>query len=242
MPLLDHFHPPLCERRHWEGFHSRWAGALADVLNGGGLPQNLFAEPAVHIGGQAQVDVATLESEPLTTANGSRATATRTQSAKTVPVPTWVVPAVFLDSFEVKVFSTEAGPTLVAAIELVSPSNRDRPQTRRAFAVKCASYLTQGIHLIVADIVTNRAANLHNEIMSLMETTNFRLPPESKLYSVAYRPVLRDSREEIDIWPATYSIGECLPTLPLYVSADFAVQVDFEAAYQETCQKLRLTG
>ena len=23
MPLLDHFRPPLSERRHWEGFHSR---------------------------------------------------------------------------------------------------------------------------------------------------------------------------------------------------------------------------
>ena len=30
MPLLDHFHPPLSERRHWEAFHSRWAGAIAD--------------------------------------------------------------------------------------------------------------------------------------------------------------------------------------------------------------------
>jgi Protein of unknown function (DUF4058) len=242
MPLLDHFHPPLSERRHWEGFHSRWAGALADMLNGEGLPENLFAEPAVHIGGQAQVDVATLESEPSATANGSRATATLTQPMKAVPVPTWIVPAVFLDSFEVKVFSTEAGPTLVAAIELVSPSNEDRPQTRRALAVKCASYLTQGIHLIIVDIVTNRAANLHNEIMNLMETTNFRLPPESKLYSVAYRPVRRESREEIDVWPATFGVGDRLPSLPLFVAADLSVLVDFDAAYQETCRKLRLSA
>ena len=49
MPLLDHFHPPLSERRHWQAFHSRWASALADDLNGMGLPENLFAEPAVEI-------------------------------------------------------------------------------------------------------------------------------------------------------------------------------------------------
>jgi hypothetical protein len=238
MPLLDHFHPPLSERRHWEGFHSRWAGALADALNGGDLPENLFAEPAVHIGGRAQVDVATLETDG--TSNGSRAIGTMTRPVKAAPAPTWVLPAVFPDSFEVKVFSTESGPTLVAAIELVSPSNKDRPQTRRAFAVKCASYLAQGIHLIIVDVVTNRAANLHNEIMALMESANFDLPPEAPLYSVAYRPVLRESREEIDVWPAMFQIGDRLPDLPLYVAADLMVMIDFEAAYQETCRKLRL--
>jgi hypothetical protein len=27
MPLLDHFYPPLSERRRWQGFHSRWQGS-----------------------------------------------------------------------------------------------------------------------------------------------------------------------------------------------------------------------
>lgn len=243
MPLLDHFHPPLSERRHWEGFHSRWAGALADVLNEwGNLPDNLFAEPTVQIGGQAQVDVATLDEDIGSAANGEGSTRTITRPAKVAPAPTWVVPAVFPDSFEVKVFSTESGPTLVAAIELISPSNKDRPQTRRAFAVKCASYLARGIHLIIVDVVTNRIANLHNEIMALMENANFDLSPEAKLYSVAYRPVLRESREEIDVWPATFQIGDPLPKLPLYVAPDLMVMVDFEAAYQETCHHLRLPG
>jgi hypothetical protein len=240
MPLLDHFHPPLSERRHWEAFHSRWAGALADALNAGDLPENLFAEPSVHIGGQAQVDVATLDQVIGPTANGAGATRTLSRPAQAAPAPTWVLPAVFPDSFEVKVFSTESGPTLVAAIELVSPSNKDRPETRRAFAVKCASYLAQGIHLIIVDVVTNRTANLHNEIMAVMENTGFDLPSEAKLYSVAYRPVLRESREEIDVWPATFQIGDRLPDLPLYLAADLMVMIGFEAAYQETCEKLRL--
>lgn len=240
MPLLDHFHPPLSERRHWEGFHSRWAGALADALNGGDLPENLFAEPTVQIGGQAQVDVATLDQDIAVIANDTAATRVITHSAKAAPAPTWVFPAVFPDSFEVKIFSTESGPTLVAAIELVSPGNKDRPQTRRAFATKCASYLAQGIYLIIVDVVTNRAANLHNEIMAVMENANFDLPPRTKLYAVAYRPVVRESREEIEVWPATIQIGDCLPDLPLYVAADFMVMIDFEAAYQQTCENLRI--
>jgi hypothetical protein len=43
MPLLDHFHPPLSQRRHWESFHSAWASALADALNEEWLPEGFFA-------------------------------------------------------------------------------------------------------------------------------------------------------------------------------------------------------
>jgi Protein of unknown function (DUF4058) len=239
MPLLDHFHPPLSERRHWEAFHARWASAIADFLNEQGLPENLFAEPTVHIGGQAQVDVATFDSAPTT--NGPTATGTLPQSAK-VSKPAWVIPAVFTDSFKVQIINTEGGPRLVAAIELVSPRNKDRPQSRRAFAVKCANYLCQGIPFIVIDVVTSRSANLHNEIMELMQTDNFRLSAETSLYATAYRPVRRDSREEIDVWPETLRVGERLPSLPLFVGADLSVQLDFEASYQETCRRLRVVG
>jgi len=238
MPLMDHFHPPLSGRRHWEAFHARWASAIADALNAGSLPAELFAEPTVHIGGQVQVDVATLEDGAPSSGNGGVATLPRPMT--TIPTPTWTIPAAFTDTFEVQIINSEAGPKLVAAIELVSPSNKDRPQTRRAFAVKCASYLCQGIHVIIMDVVTSRSANLHNEIMCLMETDGFRQPPEARLYSVAYRPVRRDMRDEIDVWPAKFALGDRLPSLPLYLAADLAVMVDFEATYQETCQRLRL--
>jgi hypothetical protein len=243
MPLLDHFHPPLSERRHWEAFHSRWASAIADSLNEQGLPEYLFAEPTVHIGGQVQVDVATLEelAGPGNARPGSQATGTLPQTVA-VAEPTWVIPAVFPDSFEVQVISTEGGPRLVAAIELVSPANKDRPQTRRAFAVKCANYLCQGISCIVMDVVTSRSANLHNEIMDLMQTGNFRLPDDATLYGTAYHPVRRSGREEIDGWHAPLQVGGKLPSLPLFLGPDQAIWIDFEASYQETCRRLRLVA
>ena len=46
------------------------------------------------------------------------------------------MPAVFPDEIEVLVIHRSGGPTLVGAIELVSPANKDRPETRRAFAAK----------------------------------------------------------------------------------------------------------
>lgn len=240
MPLLDHFHPPLSERRHWQGFHSRWASAISDSLNEQGLPKNLFAEPTVDIAGRVEVDVATLEEAASPASNGTHLTATLPQTTKMVPSPTWVIPAIFPDSFEIRVVNTEGGPNLVAAIELVSPSNKDRPESRRVFAIKCASYLAQGIHVVIMDVVTSRTAILHNVLMDLMEIADFRLPAEARLYATAYRAVRREMRDEIDVWPSTFGIGARLPSLPLYVAVDFAVLVDFEATYQQTCQKLRL--
>jgi hypothetical protein len=151
------------------------------------------------------------------------------------------MPAAFPDTFEVRVFNTTAGLTLVAVIELVSPGNKDRPAERRAFAAKCASYLAQGISLIVVDVVTNRHANLHNDLMRLMEAaTDLDFPAEVTLYAVAYRPVRRGEQEAIDLWLRRLEVGAALPTLPLRLTGDLFVAVDFEAAYQEACRRRRL--
>lgn len=44
--LLDHFHPPLVERRHWAAFLLSWAVSLAKELNAQ-LPDDCFAEPHI---------------------------------------------------------------------------------------------------------------------------------------------------------------------------------------------------
>src|SRR5262245_61858044 len=168
MPLLDHFHPPLQGQRHWEGFHGWWAAAIAGNLNEHLLPEDYFAEFQVSLGTRIEVDVATFTEEetPAAAAPNGPATAVQTQ-VWAPPRPTAVFPALFPDDFEVQVFSRVAGPTLVAAIELVSPRNKDRHEARQAFAAKCAAYLQRGIGLIIVDTVTSRHANLHDELMTL---------------------------------------------------------------------------
>src|SRR5262245_41383661 len=162
MPLLDHFHAPVRERRSWEGFHGLWAAALVEKLNRDILAEDYFADMQVHIGSQVEVDVATLTEATGTVAKGGPTATLATVWAP--PATDLVVPAVFPDDIEVQVFATVAGATLVAAIELVSPRNKDRTEARQAFAAKCVSYLTRGIGVVVVDIVTNRLANLHNEV------------------------------------------------------------------------------
>ena len=155
MPLLDHFHAPLDERYPWESFHSGWATRIADQLSER-VPEEFVVAEHTHAGNHLEIDIATFQD------SGSPPQSERAGAALAL-APTWappasaqVVPALFPDTFEVRVFATMNGLTLVAAIELISPSNKDRPEQRQAFAVKCASYLHQGVSLILIDIVTNR--------------------------------------------------------------------------------------
>ncbi len=243
MPLLDHFHPPLSAERRWESFHSSWATRLADALTERWLPPNYIAEEHAHLGPSVEIDVATFARASSTAGEGGGAVATAGPKVWAPPAADGVLPAVFPDTFEVRVLSTDTGPRLVAAIELISPGNKDRAAQRRAFATKCASYLVQGISVIIVDIVTNRRANLHNEVLQLMGADEaLQLPPEASLYAVAYRPLRRGNGDEIDVWRRPLALGEALPTLPLGLRGDLAIPVDFEAAYAEACQRKRLTG
>jgi hypothetical protein len=153
-----------------------------------------------------------------------------------------IVPVAFPDAFEVLVFEGEGGARLVAAIELVSPGNKDRADHRRAFATKCASYTCRGISLIVVDIVTSRRANLYNEIGRVLgQAGAFALPAETALYGIAYRPIVRDGESRIEIWPSPLEIGRPLPVLPLALNAEIVLPIDLESTYTVACQRRRLS-
>ena len=167
MPLLDHFRPPLYPGRTWESFHAIWATMIAGRLNGSLLPEHYFAEAQVHVGPRVEVDVATLDSqEAQVTGWGEGGVAVETWIP---PLATLAMPAVFPEEVEIQIFHNSGGAILVGAIELISPSNKDRPEARRGFAGKCASSLQEGIGLVIIDLVTTRNANLHNELIDLMQ-------------------------------------------------------------------------
>jgi hypothetical protein len=236
MPLLDHFHPPLSPRRHWESFHVTWAGAIADALNQDLLPDGYFAEEHAHAGARIEIDVATFGDDGVPAPNGS--VATRTYAP---PAPPVTIPAAFPDEFEVRVYEAEGGARLVSAIELVSPANKDRDAHRAAFANKCAGYLAQGIALIVVDVVTSRSADLHAEILQLLgHHAPTGLPAGANLYAVAYRPIVRDTIEQIESWPHALMVGHELPTLPLALSAELCLPIDLEETYSVACARRRL--
>src|SRR5579884_1100633 len=118
MPLFDHFHPPLYPNHHWESFHSNWATRIADGI-AAVLPPEFQVEEHTHAGPGLEIDVATYEGQPPAPEGAVVGPALATLAAPTYapPVPDGTLPAAFPDTFEVRVFSTTAGLTLVAVIE-----------------------------------------------------------------------------------------------------------------------------
>src|SRR5205085_12208780 len=70
------------------------------------------------------------------------------------------------DDVRVEVFADDGDPRLAAAVELVSPRNKDRPRSREVFAAKCACYLRRGCGVVVVDAVTTRRADLHADLLA----------------------------------------------------------------------------
>lgn len=237
MPLLDHFHPPLSRHRPWEGVHSAWANTLARLLNEELLPDGYYAMPNVQLHGQMEVDVATLEEADHHAAGSATATAVWAP-----PRPALAIPIDFadLDVFEVQIRHDEQGPRLLGAIELVSPANKDRPSHRHAFVIKCASYLQQGIAVMVIDVVTSRAGNLHVQLFDLLKLARHAAISPPDLYATAYRTNRTAEQSGLEVWEESLRVGAELPTLPLWLHNDCVVPVDFERSYQITCESLRI--
>lgn len=234
MPLLDHFRGELSDKRHWESFDGAWAYEMMRHLNRQILPREYFAEAQVSLGTEIEIDLATFEESTGIVAeagNGAGGVALQTWAP---PATALVMPALFPDDIEVRIFRERGGAMLVGAVELVSPGNKDRPEARRAFVAKCASYLHRGIGLVILDVVTSRHANMHGELIQFLgHSEAFAFPRESLLYTTAYRPCRRKDTDQIDIWPFPLAVGQVLPTVPLPLRGGPTFPLDLETTYVE---------
>jgi hypothetical protein len=239
MPLRDHFHPPLSKKRSWDALHGGWPMVICMELNAR-LPSPFIAEPQIHLGSNFEIDVAASKSPEFArdeTATGGTATALWAPPEPTLAVAT-DLPDV--DEYEVRVTDTETGK-LVAAIELVSPANKDRPETRRAFAAKCETLLHRGVSVTIVDVVTLRRFNLYGDLLDLIgESDPFLSPEPPCIYAVTCRWHRRAKQPYLETWTRGMAVGEPLPVLPLWLAADLAVPLDLELTYEQTCRALRI--
>src|SRR5260370_12353482 len=144
MPLRDHFRWPLDDRTSWNGFHGGWPMMIVVYLSRY-LPRRYVAAPTVHPGSSAEIDVSTFEEDetdtrPSTPANGNGGVATAVW-APARPTLTVATDLPAQDEYEVRVYDSKRGRRLVAAVEIVSPANKDRPDRRSVFVAKCVALL-----------------------------------------------------------------------------------------------------
>ena len=209
------------------------------------LPERYVAEPQIHLGSSIEVDVATFEEEEVDSPSvvawsreGGTATLAWSPSRPTLAVTTDLPN---IDEYEVRVYDTKSGRRLVAAIELVSPANKDRREHRRAFAAKCAAMIQNRVCVAIVDLVTTRTSNLYSEVLELLGQTDPSLTDDSSpLYAASCRWARTGDAWQLQTWNYDLTLGRPLPTLPLWLAENLAVPLELELSYEETCRILRI--
>jgi hypothetical protein len=246
MPLRDHFHPPVSKRSSWEGFHGGWPSVIVQRLEPI-LPDGFVAEPRVHLGSYYEIDGLTskqnIAGEPVFGSN-RESNAGIVIAIQALPAPTLTLDTDFPEqyAYEVLVFDLERDRRLVAAVEIVSPANKDRPESRQLFVAKCFNLLQQGICLSIVDLVTIRQFNLYADLLALLDRCDpafgAAAPPT---YAVTCRKREAGRQTKLDTWSFPLAVGQPLPSLPVYLSETQTVTLDLEASYEETCRVLRIS-
>jgi hypothetical protein len=244
MPLRDHFRPPLDDVRSWEELHGGWPMMLVAALSRK-LPPGYVAGPRVHLGPWFEIDVASYEEDTPTPfaseaggEEGGVATAVWAPPQPTLAVTTDLPDQ---DEYEVRVYDTRRHRRLVAAVEIVSPANKDRPDTRGVFVATCIGLLRQHVSVAIVDLVTTRHFNLYSDLLELLGQSDPSLAPKAPpLYASACRWRRDAGSWRLETWAHTLGVGRPLPTLPLWLSDNLAVPLELEASYEETCRILRI--
>jgi Protein of unknown function (DUF4058) len=227
MALRDHFRPPVEDKHSWDKLHGMWPAVIVQQLFPI-LPEGYVAAPRVHLGSDRPRDE-----------DGRVAVAAWAPPRPTLTLETELPEQ---DEYEVRVHDARHGRRLVAAIEIVSPSNKDRPESRRAFVAKVAALLQSDVSVSLADIVTIRQFNLYADLLGLIGGSDPMLGGEPPgLYAVTARGRRRaGKRSLLDTWFYPLALGQPLPTLPIWLDADQGVFLDLETSYEETCRVLRI--
>jgi hypothetical protein len=237
MPLRDHFHPPVADFASWEELHGAWPSTIAYRLNTL-LPPDYRSGVKIHLGSAVEIDVAAFEME---NAGGSNGDTTDSALEWKAAVPTVVLETDELTppEYEVRVYDQRHTRRLVAAVEIVSPRNKDRAEARDAFVSKCHALLQQEVCVVIVDPVTDRSANLYAE---LAERIRSQLPAtaDRSIYAVSCRARSSHGRRRVEAWEHPLDINALLPTLPLWISETQYVPLELERTYEETCKGLRI--
>ena len=132
---------------------------------------------------------------------------------------------------------------LVAAIELVSPRNKDRADAKQTYASRYLGYLRLGVHLLLIDVLPRpRGFSFADAITTGL---GVELPPLPSPFAAAYRvgevvPVGEDVGSLVGVWRRQLQVGQPLPDLPLPLNVHQSVIVNLEETYQRAAKRAYL--
>ncbi len=239
MPFRDHFRPPVSKRHSWEEVHGGWPMMIIQNL-APVLPEGYQAGPRVHLGSYFEVDIGTFEtdetprSQPRLADSGGVAIAPEAELSLETDSGD-------VSEYEVLIYDIEHEKRLVAAIEIISPANKDRRVHRNNFVSKCAALLKQNVCVVLVDIVTVRNSNLYRQLLDHFELIDADMSESDEgVYAACCRARRVETKTVFDFWRQPLNIGRPLPTFPLWLAENLFVPLDLETSYEDTCRLLRI--
>jgi len=228
MPLHD-----WSELSGWEGVHDVWIVELLRAIKPQ-LPDEYRAyigsAPALAIGATAgRPDIAVRPWRPEPPPDRVREAL---DDHRREPIePDEEIATLAIDP-QTAVFVTAHG-RLVAAVELVSPRNKDRPAARAIYLARYLTYLHEGAHLLLVDV--HPRPRTFSFADALADELRIVQPACAPPCAVAYRvgePAPEGGRM-LAIWRRALTAGQPLPTMPLPLNVHLSVPVDLERTYQQ---------
>jgi hypothetical protein len=215
----------------WRSFHNHWIIRLVEYLNDGVLPPLFQARPTELIVG-IEPDLLLLQ-----TADSSP-TIKETDSFPASPTATATLPVPAERPF-VGIYSSYDSSRLVAAIELVSPGNKDRPEAVRAFVEKSYLLLQNGVHLLLVDVIGQPQRSMRRPLLERLGLADVAGSSEG-LWVASYAALpAEDPQAHLTVreWAEPLAVGQPLPQLPLFLRTDqLWVMVDLDQTYRATLQ------
>ena len=225
---------PLHDDRGWDSLHLVWQNQLLDWVQPR-LPEGyrayLGSVPALTIdipNGRPDLGVRKWMPEVTTCSAGSVTAEPDIETVATFTLDTQ------------RAIHIDLHGQLIAAIELVSPRNKDRPAARDRYLGRYLGYIHRGIHLLLVDVLPKPVDFSFADAIA----ANLALdqPPCPSPLAVSYR--VGESVPEgtiVAVWRRPLKIGERLPTLALALNMKQSVMVDLEHTYNEAARRVYLT-
>jgi hypothetical protein len=120
---------------------------------------------------------------------------------------------------------------LIAAVELISPRNKDRPIVRSAYMARYLGYLLEGAHLVIIDVHRRQVGFSFADQIAI--ELNLRQPSVLPPMAVSYRvgePAATGGRL-LAIWRRPMTVGGTLPPIPLPLTSEREVIIDLDQTY-----------
>jgi hypothetical protein len=132
---------------------------------------------------------------------------------------------------------------LVAAIELVSPRNKDRREAKEGYSARYLGYLRQGVHLLLLDLLPRPPGFSFLDVLGT--ALGLAIPATLAPFAVSFRvsdPTPKGNAESpvIGVWHRPLQPGQPLPTLPLALAARQHVLIDLDETYRAACEQAYL--